>query len=58
MLTINNKTRVVDIIVKVDVSQMNLKEFWYSVINEAILNNQQLTPHASMLVILGQYGIA
>lgn len=39
VLTINNNTRVSDIIVKVGVSQQNLKEFLQSIINEVVQSN-------------------
>lgn len=58
VLTIKNNTRVVDIIVKVGVSQQNLKEFLQSVINEVVQANHQLESGVSMTGISGNLGPA
>ena len=39
VLTINNQTKVTEVIVKVGVSSLNLKEFLRSLINESIIEN-------------------
>ena len=56
VLTINDSTKVTDIIVKVGVSSQNMKEFLMSIINEALNNRDAMSGGASMSGISGQYG--
>ena len=53
MLTINDATKVTDIIVKVGVSSQNMKEFLMSIITEALNNRDAMSGGASMSGISG-----
>jgi hypothetical protein len=53
VLTINDSTKVTDIIVKVGVSSQNMKEFLMSIINEALNNRDAMSGGASMSGISG-----